>query len=105
MIVDGNNQNMPLCPNVLHPIHPSHAMHVYIQDDIYNTTPKNEDNEFVDPAAETMYHKLAYGQGTRMYLYRDEAIVVYGNRVITVESWYFRCKMCSLILPATEVKQ
>jgi hypothetical protein len=101
-LIDIPDSNLPLCPNSWgHPIHPLHQLHVRLQDAVYKATPHNKDGEPTTPELEAVNAAVSYGPvQDRMRLYRDSAGGVFEGQHVTVESWYFRCDVCGLILPA-----
>jgi hypothetical protein len=101
MILDIPSHELPLCPNQLHPVHPSHQLHVQIQDDAYKSLPTNEELEFNHPDSTVMYNAISNKRfDSRMRLYREGVNTLNSSRFLRVESWYFRCSICGLILPA-----
>lgn len=96
----------PLCPNGLgSPIHPAHELRVRVLDAFYEATEKDDDGEMPAPV-ETAYGAAAYGVTTdRMDLFRHSSAFFSGNRQVLIESYWFRCRVCGLILPASEVRR
>lgn len=101
MIIDTDIQNLPLCPNMTNPVHPLHQQHTNLQNAAYESNLRNEDGEFESTQAEKMYESIAYGRFSgRMYLYKEETTISYRRDIITISSWYFRCYICGLVIPA-----
>lgn len=100
MIIDVPMQELPLCPNSYNPMHPLHQFHVQLQDAAYKSNATDENLEFETDELTKMYGSLSDDRFSgRMYLYRD-GVTVYKHGVNRIESWYFRCYICGLILPA-----
>ncbi len=101
-------QGGPLCPGSFPPAHPSHAARNDVLDAVYTASPKNEDSEIQPESAANAYHAAAYGtdgrDGDRMRLYCDTAWPL-GSPQVIIRAWYFRCRVCGLILPAGEVNR
>lgn len=97
-----NLTDRPLCPNSTNmPIHPAHTIRNRMLDAFYNAAEKNDDNEMPEPV-DKAYYAAAYGPSTddRMWLFREAVSFMQGREYITVESWWFRCFICGLNLPA-----
>lgn len=92
----------PLCPNsVGEPLHDAHRLHVRTLDAFYNAADKDSDGELPE-AVERAYGAAAYEQITdRMDLFRHSNSITEGNRPVVVESYWYRCRVCGLVLPAT----
>lgn len=99
----------PLCPRSLGmPVDPAHALVVTHQNLVYDAIPKAEDGDPTTPELEAVSMASSYGFGAsnRMRLYRQcEQVLMRGHRVVTVESWWYQCHVCGLILPATRLDE
>jgi hypothetical protein len=102
MIIDVNPSDLPLCPNQHSPIHPLHLLHVQLQDASYKSVPVNEETlEYEIAELTKMHSSISEGRFSgRMYLYKDGTTVVTQGNITRVESWYYRCYICALVLPA-----
>lgn len=101
-----NLMDRPLCPNGTNmPIHPAHTLRTRMLDAFYNAAEKNADGEMLEPV-DKAYSAAAYNGPTddRMWLFRETVSFTQGREYITVESWWFRCHICGLILPAQRTK-
>lgn len=101
-LIDIPEHNGPLCPNSWgYPLHPLHQLHVRLQDAVHNATPKDENQEPITPELEAVNAAVSYGPVTeQMRLYRESIGFAYQRQNVLVESFYFRCGVCGLILPA-----
>lgn len=98
---------LPLCPNVIGiPTNPLHELHTKMLNQIYKNAQKDEDDEFVNPETDKIYSDLAYTGSTtdRMNLYFARNGWFQGSTQIIVESFWYKCKICGLILPANRLK-
>lgn len=92
-----------LCPNVsTMPISSAHALLVRVLDAFDNAAEKDDDGEFTVDAVGKAYHAAAYGPSTSDYmdLYRHGVVVDQHGNMVKVETWWWRCHVCGLVLPA-----
>lgn len=96
-----NLNDGPLCPNsVGEPMHEAHRLRVRVLDAFYEAADKDEDNEMPEPL-ERAYSAAAYGRvEDRMDLFAHSTGFLDGNRRVTIEAWWYRCRVCGLVLPA-----
>lgn len=93
----------PLCPNAGGtPANEAHMLRVRVVDAFYNAAEKDADGEMAPPL-DAAYSAAAYGRdtGIRMDLYHEAVQGVVYGQIVTVETWWFQCHVCGLILPAT----
>jgi len=95
-------QQGPLCPQSMPPVHAAHAAMVRVQNAAYDAIPKDGDGELREDF-DPVYSAIAYGDDSRMRLYRDAVEAMSTRGTVTVESLYFRCPVCGLILPASRM--
>lgn len=94
----------PMCPNGwAYPVHEAHRLRVRMIDAAYDKTPRNEDNEPMTTELAQVNDALSYGPTTedRMRLYRDTVQAMDFRGTVVVETLYFRCQICGLVLPAS----
>lgn len=91
----------PLCPNSLEPVHQAHQLRNRILDAFCEAAEKGADGDMVEPAGRA-YQAAAYERvGDSMELYRHSASFLDGGDTYTVvESFWRRCGVCGLVLPA-----
>jgi hypothetical protein len=102
-----SESELPPCPNgMLQPIHPAHRLRVEMIDAAYEAAKEYEDDdgELPEPL-QKVSTALSYGPNTdsRMRLYFNRVGFPEGGVYATVESWYFQCHICGLILPAQRI--
>ena len=105
MLLQYSGNKGPLCPNQLDPMHPMHRFHVNLQDAAYKASSVDTETlEFTEPGAEKVYSAISYEQyDGYMRAYRDVSTVLLRGRPEGIETYYFRCSICGLILPANKV--
>lgn len=107
MHVEINKSDRPMCPGTFAPVHPLHQLHVNLQDILREAIPENPETlESIDPSHDDLYAAVAYDRyDGYMNLYKN-VVTVIGRHAkgafVIIESWYFRCGTCGLILPAQE---
>jgi hypothetical protein len=102
MIINLPQNARPLCPNNINGDNILHRLHVELTDEAIKFMTKNKDEEFINEESERIYLALAYGRfDGRMNLYK-EINTVYKPKMQTIETWYYRCNICQLVLPATQ---
>jgi len=100
MLININPNDRPLCPNSGDD--PKHQFQNLLFDEAYKVAEKDENSDYVNAETAKIMIALAYGRySNRMNLYR-ESVVTPRDRII--QSWYFKCDTCNLILPAIAVK-
>ena len=108
-IIDIQQRDLPMCPNSFGlPGNPAHQLHNRILDTLHRAIPHDEDTgEAIDPKMDEVYAAAAYETvSDRMYLYHDSVSFHEGRaRHAVVESWYFRCGVCGLVLPANRMPE
>jgi hypothetical protein len=105
VIIDIPHNDRPLCPQQDFPTHPSHQLHVAIQNAAYGVIDRNEDNETIDANQEKVYEAISYNRfDGRMYLYRISNSIYTGKKYTHVEAFYYKCSICGFTLPATQVE-
>lgn len=94
----------PLCPNGLgDPVHEAHRLRVRALDAFYEAVEKNEDLEMPEPA-ERAYEAANSALTDRMDLFQHSSHFTSGNRSFIVEAYWYRCRVCGLVLPATSAE-
>jgi hypothetical protein len=95
----------PMCPRGLStPIAPEHELRTRMLDAYYTATPTDPDTlEQPEPAA-TAYHAAAYGDRTTDHMRLYEHTATIGIGLTRAVAYWWRCSICGLILPATEVR-
>lgn len=96
----------PLCPNVTSPImNNAHELHNRTTDAFHKAAEKDSDGEFANKDTEKAYYAAAYDNvSNKMNLYFARVYWHEGTRQKIVETYWFRCAICGLILPAYEKK-
>lgn len=92
----------PLCPaGATQPISAEHRLRNAILDDMYRSLPKDANGDITE-AAEAAYNAAAYGEfDDRMRLYHHgTGNIIIGQQILSVGSWFYRCPVCGLTLPA-----
>jgi hypothetical protein len=93
----------PLCPNSFDPAHPSHTLRNRVLDLFYEAAPKDADGELAEDMSK-VYSAAAHGRlDDYMHLYRHEAGEIIGQPLLRVATWWWRCHVCGLTLPAQQV--
>jgi hypothetical protein len=94
----------PLCPNVTSPrSNKEHEIHVRTTDAFYDAAERDADDEFVNENTGKAYYAAAYDKiSNKMNLYFARVHFYVGNKQKIVETYWFQCHICGLILPAYE---
>lgn len=96
MIVEVLDSERPPCPNKESS---AHLVHTRILTEAASYLIKDDNKVPVSYPAEQMYGSISEGSFDGcMYLYKI-SVIARGKRII-VESYYFKCAICNLILPA-----
>jgi hypothetical protein len=98
-----SDSDKPLCPAVAQmPPSEAHMLRNRMLDAFYEKAERNTDGEFASTEVESAYYAAAYGPqvSERMDLFRESVSFLEHGTYAVVESFYFRCRVCGLILPA-----
>lgn len=96
-----DSHDLPLCPNkILGPPSPLHAEEVRNANLIYEALPKDEEDGDLTPEADKLQEEMRSRAHERMQLYHQTTGFFRGSRRIVVESYFYKCLICGLILPA-----
>lgn len=94
------DHDKPLCPRSWGPqTDPAHRTHNLIFDVVYESAPKDENDE-VPPEVDRALQAVGRRFTGRMELHHEIISTHFGERAV-VESWYFCCHTCGFVLPAT----
>jgi len=97
----------PPCPNSLPPV--VNAAHQAVRRtlDAFYASAERDANDELPPVLDKAYTAAAYGEGGsgRMRAYIERHQVVLAGRVIILESFFWRCQACGLILTAQRSDQ
>lgn len=90
----------PLCPNIGFPDNAAHRLYIRCQNVVYEASePLDENDDFTLPEVAKINRALTYEKmSDRMDLYFIRSLIPRTNNVI--ETYYFKCHICGLILPA-----
>lgn len=106
--------NGPLCPQSIYPANGRHQAATDFADRLYRAMePFKVDAEGnPDPAGElpanleTIYHKVVHPEdNSHMILHSETTEFVQGRKLVTVETYFWKCHLCGHILPATTVSR
>jgi hypothetical protein len=97
-----------MCPNASNqPIHPAHQLHNGILDAIYEVLQRHQDTQGELPESlrplDDAYTAASAGPSVTDYmsLFCDDSRHVYHGGRWQVSTWWWKCSICGLILPAT----
>lgn len=96
----------PMCPRGYGPgMAPEHEIRVRMIDAAYEATSRNDDGEPTTSELAKVNDAISYGPRTndRMRLFRDAVQALDYRGTVGVETLYFRCQICGLILAAGRV--
>lgn len=98
LITNVPGHDLPLCPRSMWSI--EHLTKNRTLDAFSDVAGKDEDGEFTSEAVAEAYGAAGERLSDRMFLYHEQVSAPWGQRRVTVESWYFQCPACGCILPA-----
>jgi hypothetical protein len=94
-----------LCPHSSNfPVHEAHQLRTRMLDGFYEAAEKDEDGEMAEPL-EKAYLAAKDRVNDYMDLFVHTANIMRGRQFVTVETWWWKCPTCALVLPATSVER
>lgn len=99
-----SHTDKPMCPNVTSGLmNEAHAIHVKTLNAFYNAAQKDENGELKNQDTENAYTAASYTVvNNKMDLYFARVSWFTGSSFRAVETYWFQCHICGLVLPAYE---
>lgn len=105
MFVDLAAGDAPLCPNAISlPANRDHQIQTLTVNALHDALAKDADGE-LSPESAAIYAAATGPFADRMQLHMESVTAAHRGRSFQVETWYFRCGTCGVILPASATPQ
>jgi rubrerythrin len=110
VIISVEGGSAPLCPydfgHGAGPYCEAHRLHVRMSDAFYTAAEKDENGGLTPPLSEAYEAAVSIGSSAnRMDLFTESASTMHGGRIIWVEVWYWKCRVCGFVLSAQAEKK
>lgn len=93
-----------LCPRSVHgPVHEAHQLHTRVLDAFYKSGERDADGELIEPLAKPYQAASSGDASSWMELFHHLVFALHEGDAATVESWWWQCRTCGLILPAQRI--
>lgn len=105
MFIEMAAGDAPLCPNAINlPANRDHQLQNLTVNALHEALLKDAGGELTPDSAAT-YTAATAPFADRMQLHLESVTAAHRGRSFHVETWYFRCSTCGMILPASATPQ